>query len=150
MYGLLFIWDSGWFHPQTELNLWHDLAMSFSADLLVMVPDLKVYDYQDIAFEKFEDVESALAEHSDLTAVFLEPKDIIESNNLTGTSLVDFQHPQDALYLFGNSGRSNIGLYDASQGHQLVYVPTPISRQFWSVQVAAIVSFDRAKKMGLL
>ena len=149
--GLLFIWDEGWFHPNMEVTLWHDLALAYSVDLLIMIPDLKRYNYQDINFVKYDDVETALDNHSDLTFVFLEPKNIADSANVPSESLSSFDHPKDALYIFGNSGRNNIGLYDQSRGDKVVYVPTiKQDQQIWSIEVASIVLYDRAKKAWVI
>lgn len=148
--GLLFIWDDGWFHPNTELVLWHDLAVSYSVDLLIMIPDLRRYDYQDIEFVKYDTLEKALMNHQDFTFVFLEPLEIIKDKGYEGESLADFVHPEDALYIFGNSGRSNIGFYDKNRGDRLVYVPTIGQKQLWSITVASITLYDRAIKQGLI
>ena len=149
--GLLFSWDSGWFNPTTEVTLWHDLAVSFGVDLLVMTPDLKIYNYQDLTFEKFDSIVTALDTlEGRATFVFLEPLDIIEANQLTGESLVDFVHPENALYIFGPSGRSNIGFYNSERGDKLVYIPTVVSKQIWALHAASIVLYDRAKKKGLI
>ena len=150
MIGLLFIWDEGWWHPNSELTLWHDLAVSYDADLLVMIPDLRRYNYDDITFEKYATVEEALNAHQDLTFVFLEPKEIADANGVPCESLTTFDHPKDALYIFGNSGRSNIGLVDLDRGDKVVYVPTINQQQIWPTQVASIVLYDRAKKAWLI
>ena len=150
MTGLLFIWDEGWFHPNTELVLWHDLAVSFGVDLLIMIPDLKRYNYQDLKFEKYETVEEALKSHADMTYVFLEPPDVIEREGLKGESIADFKHPDNALYIFGASNQSNIGLVDLSRGDKLVYIPTADKGQMWGIEVASIVLYDRVRKAGLI
>jgi len=98
--GLLFIWDESWFHPYAELTLWHDLAVAYSVDYLIMVPDLRVYNFQDITFEKYGTVEEAINAHPELTKVFLEPKSIADENNIPCESLSTFDHPADALYIF--------------------------------------------------
>jgi len=147
MKGLIFIWDSGWFHPQAELTLWHDLAISYNIDTLVMIPDLKIFDYQDLTFQKFETLEEALkALEGKGTFVFLEPKSTIEEHGYKGEDLKDFKHPTDAIYIFGNSGRSNIGSYNPERGDKIVYISTPVTTQIWSIEIAAMVLYDRELK----
>jgi len=146
--GLLFIWDDGWFHPGAELTLWHDLAIAYGVDLLIMIPDLRIYSYQDIQFEKFGTVEEAINAHDELVKVFLEPKSIADEHGIPSEPLSTFSHPTDALYIFGNSGRSNIGLVDTSRGDKVVYIQTPVDQQLWSIQVASIVLRDRFEKQG--
>ena len=148
--GLLFVWDDGWFHPNAELVLWHDLAVSYGVDLLIMVPDLRIFNYQDITFEKYCTVNEAINAHPELTKVFLEPKSIADENNIPSESLSTFDHPADALYIFGNSGKSNIGLVDLNRGDTVVYIPTLSTTQLWSIECASIVLYDRHKKAGLI
>ena len=147
MIGLLFIWDEGWFHPWTELTLWHDLSVAYGVDLLIMIPDLRIYSFNDIKLEKYGSVEEALVVHKDLQFVFLEPKSIADEKGVSSESLTSFTHPLDALYIFGNSGRSNIGLVDPLRGDKVVYIKTPIDSQIWSIQVASMVLRDRASKI---
>lgn len=150
MIGLLFIWDEGWFHPNMEITLWHDLAVAYNVDLLIMIPDMKRYNYQDIIFEKYDDINEALNNHPDLTFVFLEPKSIADQHGIPCESLSTFDHPKDALYIFGNSGVSNIGLVNLDRGDKVVYVPTLTDRQIWSIECASIVLYDRCKKAWLI
>jgi len=144
--GLLFIWDEGWFTPYAELTLWHDLAVAFKVDLLIMVPNLKVYNFQDIKFEKYDTVEEALNAHPELVKVFLEPRSIAKKCDVPVVPLELFKHPENALYIFGNSGRSNIGLFRFEKGQLVVSVDTPKPTQIWSIQVASIVLYDRLLK----
>jgi hypothetical protein len=148
--GLLFIWDESWFHPYAELTLWHDLAVSYNVELLIMVPDLRIYQFQDIKLEKYSTVEEGINAHPELTKVFLEPKSTADQNNIPCESLSTFDHPSNALYIFGNSGRTNTGLVNLDRGDKVVYVPTLTDKQIWSVECAGIVLYDRCKKAWLI
>ena len=147
--GLLFIWDRGWFVPQIEYNMWMDLAIAYNVDLVIMIPDLKFSTKNSIGFESYDSIENALSSHPELTKVFLEPKDIADNNNVPSESLTTFDHPKDALYIFGNSAVSNIGFVDVNND-KVVYVPTINQHQIWSIQVASIVLYDRSKKEWLI
>ena len=153
--GVVLMWDRGWSHPDYELTQWTDFATAFNLDFIVFIPDLKYgarsekpYLYQ------YDTLDDALADvknkYPDITFVFLEPKSIADANNVPCESLTSFDHPESALYILGNSGHSNIGYVDTSRGDKVVYVPTIVDHQIWSVQAMAIAIYDRAKKAWLI
>jgi len=153
--GLLFIWDRGWSHPDYELNMWLDIATAFDVDFVAMVPNLKYGERSEKPYlYQYDSVEGALddikSKYENITFVFLEPKSIADANNVPCESLTTFDHPKDALYIFGNSSRSNIGLVNIDRGDKVVYVPTIVEHQIWSIQVVAVVLYDRAKKAWLI
>jgi len=148
--AVAFDWDEGWFAPYSELILWHDLCVAMGVDIVIMIPDLKRFNFDDITLERYSTMQEAIDAHPELTKVFLEPKSIADENNIESESITTFDHPEDAMYIFGNSARSNIGLVDLDRGDKVVYVPTVVDKQIWSIQVVSIVLYDRAKKQWLI
>jgi hypothetical protein len=69
--------------------------------------------------------------------IMFSPPDAVE---LPGQiALHDFEHPADALYVFGSDDMHN----EAIESSAVVYVPTPRKAPLWSVQAAAVVLHDR-------
>jgi tRNA(Leu) C34 or U34 (ribose-2'-O)-methylase TrmL len=75
------------------------------------------------------------------TRVLVQPQN---GRNLQGEhSLIDFVHPENAVYIFGpDDGHLQAAAYDTS-----VYIPQADGRTvLWSHQAAAIVLYDRLVK----
>lgn len=66
------------------------------------------------------------------------------------TSLIDFVHPTDALYVFGGD-RNNMDI-EGDIGNrtidEIVYIPTQTHDEMYSWIAAAIVFYDRMTKNG--
>ncbi len=72
--------------------------------------------------------------------VFLYPEATV-----AGESLTDFEHPEDAVYLFGNAFDSLRSLRRATDPMVTVYTARQVD--VFACNVAAIVLFDRMRKM---
>ena len=87
-----------------------------------------------------EDVSAELPQSG--TRVVIQPAD---GHNVQGTvSLVDFVHPEDAVYIFGGDD----GFMEPIEADHYVYIPTPPTWELYASQAGAIVIWDRTIKNG--
>jgi len=64
-------------------------------------------------------------------------------------SLVDFTHPDDAIYFFGHDTRwVSDEVYGGRTPDHFVYIPTDSTDDLWSWMAAGIVLWDRMMKSG--
>lgn len=61
-----------------------------------------------------------------------------------GVSLADFEHPTDAVYVFGSDERHNTPPPGVTH---TVCIPTPRNKAMWSMQAGAIVLYDRWRRL---
>ena len=119
-------WESGWLKPEVELFMWKQLCHAFNVDRLVMVPkelervtSLDQYDTME------EAIDSCKGE-----IILMEP-----TGNITITQI---EHPDDAVYVFGNAMNHN-KQFDGQQ----VRIDTPSHIDMFAINAAAIVLADR-------
>lgn len=116
------VWERGWITPIKEYDLWAFPLEEFQVDEFIMTPvsgiarDVKEY----ISLEK------AIVSNKKLTPVYVTEKGEFE--------LEDFEHPLDALYIFGKVG------FDPSGPGNSVRISTPNGTGgIWPHQAACIV-----------
>ena len=136
MITLISLWENGWLDPAVEAFMWKQLAKAYEVDEVVFAPllldDGRSYPRQTPNIEKaVEEVEGEL--------VYLMPS--------KGEDLTEFDHPENAAYVFGNAKQSNLPLSKAYPG-KVVYIPTPKKIDFFGISAAAIVLADRRQKYG--
>lgn len=88
------VWEFGWNTPLQEFDLWAFPLRDYNVDEFIMSPVTGI-QRKVTEFVTFEDVISA---NPGLTPVFVEEEG--------AGYLDDFEHPADALYLFGRAGYS--------------------------------------------
>lgn len=115
--------ERGWFDVTVERRIWRQLTAAFGASRVSFVPE----DFVDIAHG---------LNASPCTPVFLIPGD-------DGQDLATFAHPRDAVYVLGNA---HYGNRREAVGHQVVRIATPNDVDFFGMQAAAIVLYDREVK----
>ena len=94
---------------------------------------LTIYEKgRDKQVTEFPNIEEAINANPDLSCVYID-----EKGNLP---LHDFQHPKNALYIFGKAG------YSPWHGGVSVYIET--EGRLWPHQAACIVLYDRMMKHG--
>jgi len=106
--------------------MWKQLCNAFDVDRLVMIPRLLPAR---TSVDQYDTLNEAL-QSCDGSIVALEPSG--------GAMLSDFEHPQKAVYVFGNAQTSNKHL-DCEQ----VRINTPTMTDIFAVNAAAIVLADR-------
>ena len=86
-----------------------------------------------LEFHEWGDI---LEHHDDLTPVFIDEN--------AGVSLVDFEHPEKALYVLGKANHSPFSTM--SEDHVSVRIDCPKMGMLWPHQALAIVLYDRGLK----
>jgi len=129
------VWEQGWNSPITESTEWEMMLREYGVDTLNMTP------VSGIAapwgnkpwLSEYDNMAEVLSDHSHLTPVFVDEAATVD--------LVDFQHPEDALYVFGRAGYSPYA--DIGSGHLAVKIVTPCPGCLWAHQACALLLHDR-------
>lgn len=131
MITLVSIWERGWFDPEVEAFMWKQLTKAYSVDRVIFTPtELERRTYPEQYDTMSEALDSTTGEQ-----IFLIPN--------AGESLIDFEHPEDAVYIFGNAYKSNLDI-----AKRIVHIPTPKSVDVFARDAAAMVLYDRMIKNG--
>jgi len=126
-------WELGWAAPITEIEHWGMAMRSFNVERLTMFP---VTGIQCKFLDEYETVEEVLASKPHLTTVF------VDENG--ETELKDFEHPEDALYVFGKANYTPFPTY--GQDDLSVRIDCDLMGMLWPHQAMSIVLYDRASK----
>lgn len=119
-------WEKDWLDPKVELFMWRQLCAAFGVDRLVMTPALLS---ERTSVCQFGTVEDALAD-CEGELVIMEPN--------SGEPLDGFEHPDSAVYLFGNAWAGN-----ARRDGRKVTIKTAKPVDMFAVDAAAITLFHR-------
>lgn len=123
-------WEFGWSAPKTEFDLWWAVMRSYDIPMLHMAPRS---GFQHKMLSEYDSLESLLSETADLTPVFVDENAECE--------LADFEHPENALYVFGRANFHTFLLY--GKGHKSVRIDCPKPGMFWPHQTLAVVMDHR-------
>ena len=130
-------WELGYADPFREAEQWKFMVMDYNVDKFVMTP---VSGIKHKKLEELDSFDEIFDKYADLPAVFIDEK--------ATTSLVDFEHPEDCMYVFGKAGYSPLAF--RREGDYSVYIPTPnMAGGMWASQAAAIILNDRYVKNGI-
>lgn len=129
--SLLALWESGWLPRKVEAFMWRQLASAYRVDELALCP-LAIAPRENL--RQFATVGEALPNLQG-EPIFLDPN--------KGEPLASFTHPDEAVYVFGRAGDDNRRW---SQGRRFVRIVTPAQVDFFALQAAAIVLYDRETK----
>lgn len=127
-------WELGWSSPIKEYDLWRFLIDEYKIDAWFMCP--------------VTGIQKKVSELSTMADIFNanEGMEIVHMDEKGEESLVEFEHPEDALYVFGKASYSpmrSIG------GGRSVQIPTPTNGgRLWPHQALAILLHDRMVKNG--
>jgi tRNA(Leu) C34 or U34 (ribose-2'-O)-methylase TrmL len=133
------LWEFGWNTPIKELDLWEYPLRDFLVDEFVMSP---ISGIESSAVSEIADLGHYIDHRRAAgdSVVFLDERGAVP--------LPDFQHPENALYVFGKSSLSAMTAY-GKPGDLAVVIPTPASAGLlWPHQAAAILLYDRMRKSG--
>ena len=111
--------ERGWFEEGTEDSLWTNLCRS--------------------AGTRFELVDT-LDDVPELVGT------IVVMDETGDESLENFAHPEDAVYIFGNSG--NTGIQQHIRADHVVRIDTPHDCNMFGISAASMVLYDRMVKNG--
>lgn len=135
MIKVIGMWELGWSAPITEIDLWQFPLREFQVDEFIMTPisgikSKKVTEYGSIL--------EALDDNDGIPVVFLDERG--------GTTLKEFEHPEDCIYVFGKASYSPF-IDNATEDDWIVSVETPSDKgMMWPHQVATLVLYDRYRK----
>ena len=133
------MWEVGYDAPLSESVRWEMLLLEFGVDRLHMIP------VSGIAapwgnrpwLTEYQNHDELLAANTDKTLVFVDER--------AETPLQDFQHPENALYIFGRTSWS--ALENLIQDYLSVRIDTINPGCMWGHQACAIVLHDRGLKL---
>ena len=126
------IWEQGWFDYKIELDLWYYPLKDFGVDEFAMTPISGIQLNNKV--KEFKSVEDMI-QHYNLPVILC-----TEHGNST---LEEFEHPEDALYLFN---RTSGGDLTYLQDYSLRIITKNNKGMLWGHQAASIILYDRFKK----
>jgi hypothetical protein len=127
------IWEEGWNTPIKEADLWEMAARSIEEDVINMSP---VSGIERKRITEHASMEKCIEAKAHLTRVYVDENGAVE--------LADFEHPEDALYVFGKCGQSPF--MQDTEGHLSVRIDCTKMGMLWPHQAMAIVLHDRWRK----
>jgi len=129
-------WEFGWNTPFMESNLWRFPLSDFGVDEWIMTPVSGIKSSKVI---EFEDIVSVIDSNPELTVVFIDEEG--------ETSLSDYCHPENALYILGRASYSPFKTLK-ERGESVRIETCKNKGLLWGHQAAGIVLYDRMKKYG--
>ena len=137
-------WELSWNTPLKESELWNFPLRDFGVKEWKMTPVTGIRQKEQpvnlVEYHRFEDM---LADTIG-TRVFVEAPN--QHNRITPTLLQDFEHPEDAIYIFGSAHLNPCMLY-AKEGDLGITLPTKLNNGvLWPHQVLVEILYDRLVK----
>ena len=136
-------WDPGWFGFEygllTEYSVWEQVLISYGVDRRIFVPKLMVSS----TLEQYNTLDEALANVSG-QKVFLEKAERAVEIGREPVFLKNFQHPKDAVYIFGNTPTDNSSWVE--EDDVLLSIDIPYDGDMFGFTVVGIVLYDRSTK----
>lgn len=128
------LWELGWSAPLTEHDLWQFPLRDFGVDAWFMSPVSGIRSDQ-------------VTEVSDLTEVINSTDhEVVFVDDKGDTSLRDFVHPENALYVLGKAGQSPM-VSHRKAGDSAVCIDTHANGgMLWPHQAISIILYDRLVK----
>lgn len=130
MFKIAGYWDVWFQHKESEYDIsWRFMLKHFGADQAILIPNLgsveKIpLDSTQVQLIEMNSIEEVLSCNKDLTPIMIDERG--------QTTLRDFQHPEDALYIFGRTGFN------------------PVDSLNWEGQSVAIEGVEQFKSEALL
>ena len=119
-------WENGWLDYRVEYFMWKQLAAAYGVNRIAMVGQS---NESRIPIDQYDSMEEALVSCTgDL--VFIEPKGEV--------SLVDYDHPGDVVYVFGNAMNDNL-----KHAGTTVRIDTPNPTDVFALNAASIILAHR-------
>lgn len=135
MIKLAGIWERGWNTPIKEIDLWEMIIREFEVHQLYMTPISGIDNGCIIELPKMEQI---ISMNPSMSIVFVTEK--------TEETLFDFEHPKDALYIFGRVGPDCTSLFRKGIDKKVKIETTANKGLLWPHQAAGILLYDRLKK----
>lgn len=135
------LWELGWNTPLAESYLWQFVLRDFEIFDWYMAPISGVTHTesgQGLKLIEYTSMQSILDEHTE-RRVFVD--------EMGETDLREFEHPEDAIYVFGNAGQSPMHQGFLREGDLSVRIPTVQNKGvLWPHQCLLAVMYDRIVK----
>lgn len=130
-------WEFGWNTPIKEMELWQFVMQDFAVDHFCMSPRSGI---QGASVMECDSMVDAINDARQAGAV------VVFVDEIGTTTLREFTHPENVLYVFGKANFSPLVAY-AQPGDQSVRIETTANiGGFWPHQAASIVLYDRMVK----
>lgn len=128
------IWEDGWNVPLMECVQWEMMLREFNIEHLNMTPITGIAMPWGAApwISEYSSMDEVLEAKPELTPVFVTER--------AETALDDFEHPENALYVFGRANKDA----EVLEGALTVKI-SPGKGCLWAHQACAIVLYDRFK-----
>ena len=122
-------WELAWSSPLTEANLWEMPMSEFGVERLNVTPVSGIRKRWVHEYPTMTD----LLNDRPLTPVFID--------EVGKTELRDFEHPEDALYVFGRYSYSPA--FNEGRGELTVRIDSAKPGMMWPHQALTVVLYDR-------
>lgn len=109
--------EDGWFGPRSDFALWDQLTRAFGVELQIV--------------RRWDE------------AVVPEGSVVVLLDEAGETELAEYEHPRDAVYVFGNSGFDR---FQVTGADEVVRIETPEPIPMFGVTAAALVLADCRRK----
>lgn len=137
--ALVGAWESGFSYPLLEAEHWRYLVQGWGVSDWVMTP-----------------ITGILAPHlREVTHLNEEVDSLAQTHRIVfvdehgQSSLTEYEHPENACYVFGRVGFSPYTAWKDVYEHDSVVIPGELTPGLlWSHQAAAIILYDRELKRG--
>ena len=129
-------WDFGWNTPIMEIDLWKFPLRDFGVDKFYMCP--------------ISGIRGKVKEKKDINEVFKENPDhsVIFCDERAENSLIEFKHPDNALYVFGKANFSPFLSLKRNKDLSIRIDTLDNKGLLWGHQAASIILYDRMLKNG--
>lgn len=134
------LWEFGWSSPIQEQSHWTYPLRDFGVTEFCMCPVSGIRPDNQVPLVEYHELSEVIAANPDLTRVF------VDENG--ETSLCDFVHPQNALYIFGKAGQSPMATYKQDGDLSVSIATCQNLGLLWPHQAVVLVMFHRMKTLG--
>jgi tRNA(Leu) C34 or U34 (ribose-2'-O)-methylase TrmL len=140
-------WEQSWNVPATEAPMWSLPLRDWGVAEWHMWPVTGIRNgEQRVELVEHHDLESALRS-ADGSLVFVEPRNPSFPTTMLGVDLPDFDHPHNAVYVFGSAHHNPVAHVGSRFAHEQVVIPTVENAGvLWPHQALSVVLYDRLVK----
>jgi len=135
-------WEPNWMDAErTERRLWKQTLQSYQVD------EWRMWPPQGGVFTsplQFDNLTSSL-EGTTGTRIFVTPEKTTQDFNLTTIDLTEYEHPEDAVYIFGSTDQNNRDII--RDGDDVVTIFTPQMTDWFAPVALSAVLYDRFSKL---